>query len=300
MQKIILTVVLLTTTIFVNAQTAIPSEVQNDTSKKKEKSWFEKNVKISQSMETAEQKELPAQFQVTLPKKDSSSWLVNLGVAIKLNTKSPRMLSKLTSEFHKNTLTDKEQENYQIGYSFTRLLSVKTVTDYFLAGDAKYVSDAVEKKQSIASNLLFTFMSKKGPFNRFLHNDSLTTGLKVSPFVGLQLQESFKAKNDSAEGLILRPLFTIAMYYDLYKKNQDDFPPQPTLRFSANYTGRVDAVNSTKVKEDYTQLFSAGLEWFLAYTPARFSIGASFNYGSDPLQGLAQQQYWLISFNIYK
>jgi hypothetical protein len=69
---------------------------------------------------------------------------------------------------------------------------------------------------------------------------------------------------------------------------------------TAAYTGRWDAANSTEHPEGYTYLFTAALDYYIAARPVKISIGPSFHSGSDPMHGLKQQQYWLISFNVSK
>ena len=72
------------------------------------------------------------------------------------------------------------------------------------------------------------------------------------------------------------------------------------LSLSATHTGRYDIFNSTKRTEGYTQLHRAGVDWYLVYKPIKLSLGFSFNYGSDPIQGKKEQKYWLLSFNFIK
>jgi hypothetical protein len=90
-----------------------------------EESKFWKNIQISESLETAEKKEKPAQFMVTFPKDLPSSWLINAGVAYKFDDFFKYGTSKALIEYHKNTLTDKEQNNFQVGYGITdRIFSI--------------------------------------------------------------------------------------------------------------------------------------------------------------------------------
>ena len=269
---------------------------------KKKKTWFDKSVKIGQSMEYEEQREEPAQVQFTIPKKDTSSWLINLGVSVKISSESSSLISKLTGEYHKNTLTDKKQDNLSLGYTYSYFLNPKAENlKWFFAGDAKYVYDAIGIKHAIASNLLFTFLNENGKirWDQFSFFNKKKQSLFVSLFAGSQIQETFKAKSDSSEGFILRPLYTFTTSYNI-NSNEDKVTPQPRVRFSLSYTGRYDLANSTDNSENYTYLLKTGAELFFAYKPVRVSLGCSFNYGSDPVQGLPKQQFWLISLNVHK
>lgn len=259
--------------------------------------WFKKNVQIRQSMETAEQKEEPAQFQITIPKDDSASWLINVGVSIRVNTKSAKMISKFSGEYHRNTLTDEKQNNLNLGYTFVRSLGENKNTEWFTTGDLKYVYDREVEKSSAAANLLFTFVKDNSNlnWNTNTYFKKKRQTLFLSLFAGSQFQYAFKAKNDSAEGFIMRPLFNSSIKFDFNNKDVD-----PVLRLSANYIGRYDVVNSTKNSEGYTDLLTAGVELFMAYKPVKISLGVSYNYGSDPLKGLAKQNFWLLSLNLMK
>lgn len=249
-------------------------------------------------METAEFKEMPAQFQITLPKGDSSSWLVNVGVSMKLNSNSTRWISSLIAEYHRNTLTVAEQHNMQASYGFSGLIKRGAKTAWFLNGNAGYTYDEVNRSHSLAGNFLFTFMGERGPINTYKFMPDTGSRFYVSPFVGFQIQETMQAFDKANQGFLLRPLFTFSVYFDIIRKKI--LTPDPLLRLAVDYTGRTDLVNSTNTTEGYTHLLQSGFEWFLIGKPISVSLGGSFNYGSDPLRGLAKQQYWLLSLNLYK
>ncbi len=249
-------------------------------------------------METAEFKEMPAQFQLTVPKGDSSSWLVNVGVSMNLSSTSSRWISSLIAEYHRNTLTAVEQHNVQAAYGFSGLIKRGAKIAWFLNGNAGYTYDEISRSHSLAGNFLFTFMGERGPINTYAFASDTSSRFYIAPFLGFQVQQAMQAYNEAGEGLLLRPLFTLSAYFDIVRKKT--LTPDPLLRVSVDYTGRTDLVNSTDMSEGYTQLLQSGLEWFLVDKPVRVSLGASFNYGSDPLRGLAKQQYWLVSFNLYK
>ncbi len=261
---------------------------------------FWKRLSISQSMETAETKEEPAQIQFTLPEKEATSWLLNMGLSYSVLKGSFNAKLKLTTEYHRNTLTDSKQDNLSVGFKYYRSLGPDAGSTLFLTVDPKYVYDAITAKSSIAGNLLFTYYNDKpGRFHFNSNNFSGKTGFKPSLYAGVQWQDVIKSPNDSGTGFIMRPMITTSMYYDIIADTSAR-PRKPVVRFSLDYTGRVDAVNQTLFKENYTDLLKIGVEWFLTYKPLRVSLGASFNNGSDPVKGLAKQQYWLLSFNIYK
>ncbi|MCW3119346.1 MAG: hypothetical protein JWM28_3428 [Chitinophagaceae bacterium] len=266
---------------------------------------FWKPLRIGQSMETAEKKEEPAQLMGTFPQKDPSSWLANLGISYALNNNSENSISKLTIEYHRNTLTDKKQKNFSAGYTLYQALGGTEDVFPFLSADFKYVYDSIDTKKSIAYNALVSWFFNGKGFHLNAPNwikddkDNKTAAFTPALYAGLQGQHVFNAKKDSAKGYTLRFVYKASAYFDIMG-DTDPNTPKPALRFSVDYTGRSPITNSTKFGEDYTDLIKAGVELFITYKPVKVSIGVSYNSGSDPLKGLLKQQYWLLSLNFFK
>ncbi|SIT20191.1 hypothetical protein SAMN05421786_108213 [Chryseobacterium ureilyticum] len=265
--------------------------------KKTSESAFWKHILISESMETAEKKEKPAQFMLTFPKNAPSSWLINLGVGYKWDS-SETGISKIMLEYHKNTLTEKKQDNLQVGYGLVEKLTPNASSALYINADGRYVYDAVGTKNSLASTVLFSWY-KRGEKGLNLNTETrFNKGkreLMLTLYGGTQIQGIFNAKDKDAKGFIIRPLYVLGAQYQFMNESG-----KPFIRLSLDYTGRVDAVNTSEYKEDYTDLFKAGADIFIVNEPVNISIGGSFNYGSDPMKGLAEQQFWLVSLNIGK
>ncbi|WP_118972340.1 hypothetical protein [Taibaiella koreensis] len=274
-----------------------------------------KQLQIRQSMETAETREEPAQLLLTLPKDKDASWVMDIGVAYKFNTNDPgstSFSSKILSEFHRNTQTDKEQNNFQLGYGYWLQLITAPAgrTSYYLEGDIKYAYDGMAINHSLILDATVTPYrapggNTAGPYwNAYGYRRHYSYFL--SPHIGLQGQEVFKAPDgkDSTEGLILRPLFDLqAVFRYNYESDVNSPNPNatPLLELSLKYVGRYDVVNTTSGKEDYTNLFTAGLRYYpIKSNEVKASVGLSYNIGSDPAKGLAQQSYWLFSINLSK
>jgi len=73
-----------------------------------------------------------------------------------------------------------------------------------------------------------------------------------------------------------------------------------SIEFFINYSGRYDILNSTENREYYTHLLKTGIDYYLLNDPLDVTIGISFNRGSNPLQGLKNQQFWLFTLSIQK
>jgi len=265
------------------------------------KEWFDSNVKIRQSMETADQREEATQLQVTFVNKDSISYLINMGVSVRLNGRaSQTFISKLNVEYHRNTLIRKQQNNFQIGYGYNWKFADLNTANLHLAGDLKYVRNKIDPTHSFAGNLLFTWIDTKSAVNwnapKYINDGKESYFLSL--FLGGQFQEIFAADKRDLKGFILRPLYTANINFCF---NKAEIPFKPLIKLSATYTGRYDLVNTTTVgKEGYTQWLKAGIDWCIIDNPVKISLGLSANYGSDPLRGIKEQKYVLLSLNLLK
>lgn len=263
--------------------------------------WFNNNVHVANSMQTLDLSERPAAFQITLPKSRAPSYLINLGIAVVLDRHTQvNFVSDLNAEYHRNTMTDAEQNSFSAGYGFKWLFVRAATTDYFMTGDMQYVYDGEHIVNSLAGTFLFTLFRDGKKMNWNTHNFRLNNrfSYEFAPFAGVQMQDAFKSRQKNAEGFILRPLFRVHGLLALHKKEGPPF--DKILALYCDYTGRTDLINSAPTRERYSQLLHAGINYYLAYSPFEVSVGTSYNSGSDPLNGLAKQRYWQISVNFLK
>jgi len=209
-------------------------------------------------------------------------------------------LSKATVEYHRNTALDKEQNNLSAGYGYTLNLGTIGTTDVFSAGDLKYIYDRVDSAHSIGGNILFTWFRNSSSFNWNTNNfySGNTRSLFLSLYGGTQYQDIFKSDKSEIKGFILRPLYTANISYAFTDPASPAHPP--IVKFAVLYTGRYDVVNTSDNKEDYTQLLKTSADWFIVRGNIKVSLGVSYNTGSDPMQGLKTQSYWLFSLNFLK
>ncbi|CAD0218290.1 hypothetical protein [Chryseobacterium sp. JV274] len=273
---------------------------QNDTEQTKK--WAFENITIGQSMATSEEQELPAQLSVTFPKGKKASYLINTGININFKIdRWPKLLGSFTGEYHRNTLTDKEQNNIQLGIKGHYNFASEPETKYILIFDPQFSRDFVEDKNSIQSNLLFTWVTNNKPLNFGAHNylnKKETIATKISIIAGAQFQNVFHGDaNQDLRGFKFRPIGTVnAGIYFL--RNESD-PTDPVVDITAAYTQRLIVINSTADSEKNTYQFTSSINYYIATNPVKLSIGGTFLDGSDPYTALKQQQYFLISFNVF-
>lgn len=257
--------------------------------------------KVRQSMETADQREEPAQFQITAPNKEKATFLFNAGMSFRIDDSTAHsFLSKITAEYHRNTSLEEEQNNFSMGYAYTYRFSTSGNTEFFSVGDAKYIYDDPDSAHSVGGNILFSWYRDGTRLNWNTNNfrNGNHNSFFVSLFGGTQYQRIFKSDKPEIKGFILRPTYTANAAFSITDASPGAHPP--IVRLSLLYTGRYDLVNTSDVKEDYTNLFKAGIDWFIIRGPVKLSLGASYNTGSDPMQGLKSQSYWLFTLNFMK
>src|ERR1700744_4637226 len=257
--------------------------------------WFEKNVTIGQSLATTKQQAQPAQFTLTVPQNKSGSYLINAGVGVNIVSLSTKSLtSSFTAEFHRNTVTDSVQNNLQLGYKGSFGFVANDDLAYGLTIDPQYSRDFVKKKNSLQSDLLFSWRTLGSGFNwdspNFNKSGSRYT--KISVLAGSQVQDVLSPGTDaSTRGLKIRPLASAdASLFFLRHLDQGN----PLCSVGLSYTQRIAAVNTTSDGEKYSHLFKAIADYYIVAKPVKVSIGAEFLTGSDIYTGLKQQQYFII------
>jgi hypothetical protein len=266
--------------------------------------FFKRTFKISSSMQTYETQQEPAQFQLRINNHAKDDWLINAAVsAVFRELSSGPYTSKLVAELHRNTIIDEEQYNYQAGYQFVFMNgSGATLTPYII-GNLKYVRDRVEDNHSFVAtvNLLGYLHTSSLSLGRQKHFDNDKFTYTISPAVEFQYQNFFASEADP--GSIFRPMVIVSASL---AKNWANIPgkisPAKMVEVSFNSTFRSAVINSTTNSEKYTKLFKAGINYFLYFDAQKesspVSIGASYNLGSDPLNGLKDQKFWQLALQI--
>ncbi|MFC6099097.1 hypothetical protein [Olivibacter domesticus] len=280
-----------------------------DTTEQK-KSFFDR-VELRQSFNTPDGKNAPVQFQMTFPKNKDHSFLIDGGIAYSLEQWGD---GKIFGEYHRNTLVEKEQHNWQAGFASVWYAKAKrnqagtTINRWFFSPTLKYIMDKVDTVHSLALNVdALPFRSGEKGLN--LATNTLSSNKRLIHFAllsgGTEIQQNFSAKNDGEKGFILRP--TLKVQYSLAGNKRRDLMTEPikTWAFTFNYDQWYDLINTTDYEENYTHFFRGGFDYFFLTaaensTNMDLSVGVSFNYGSKPQQALDQQQFWLFTINIQK
>ena len=266
---------------------------------------FFSHFQLRQSFQSPDAQQSPAQLQLTLPQQGAANWLVDAAASLTIRPMScGPFTSKFVGEFHRNTLADSAQFNYQAGFNFSwyRDRGDNVLTPVW-TGNLKYIHNITDTSNNLAATLNFTFyrsgkhildLGRPG----YLNNEHFT--YQLTPSAEIQYQQVFP-NDEQMQGGILRPLVDLSASIALnHKKTKGKLAaPSKMIELAVDYVNRYAVVNSTGNKEGYTKLFRPAVNYyFLNTNSSSVSLGASYNLGSDPLNGLKAQQFWLFALQV--
>ena len=266
---------------------------------------FFRGFQLRQSFQTADFQQCPAQIQFTLPGNGKDSWLINAGISTGIAPlSSSDITAKVVAEYHRNTILDAPQNNYQIGYNMQYLQEGDDNLRLLLTSNVKYIRDVIDSTHSLAITLnLAGYRNGKHGLD-WDHPGYLSDGkytYQFSPYLEAQYQQFFVSGKQHA-GSIVRPLADLSASIAINKpklKSKKLTAPTKLIELTVDYTNRYAIVNTTDNGEKFTKLFKAGLNYYFINTGSKsISFGASYNQGSDPLNGLKDQKFWQFSLQV--
>jgi hypothetical protein len=279
-------------------------------------SRFFERLELRQSFGSAGTRNSPVRFQLTVPRHDKTSYLIDGGVGIpvvglKIGN-GLTMDGKVVGEYHRNTLIDEEQHNWQTGISGTLRTNIKRnraetkFSQWYFTPTLKLARDLRDTATAVLFNMdAIPFRSGDKGINLNTYtisgNRKFIQLFAVNP--GLEFQYNLSVKDPTQDGTILRPLvkFQYLLAGNRLKESTVEMiSPDKTWEASLDYTARYALVNSTFNEEEFTHLLKAGVDYYLLTRPVQISFGVSFNYGSDPAQGLKKQHFYLATFSLQK
>ncbi len=264
---------------------------------------------LRKSFESKNDKAEPAIFTYTKPKDKDDSWLLNAAIGFNIlpNTKHTLTLDPYF-EYHKNTLIDKEQDNWQTGFSFewqTQNLTTKSWSPIIISA-IKYNEDKIKEISSFQGNLYFTplFKGKEKELKYFwIPNNTTNFGdlfdFVFSPYVGLENENRIKTENDSLSGNIYRAYFRITSSVSLFpksKKLKEKFEFNVDWQYRYNLNENVEALITNEHK-----YFTAGFNYvFFTADEGKKSakIGIDYTNGENPTKNFEEQSYYALTLKV--
>ncbi|RLJ73679.1 hypothetical protein [Pedobacter alluvionis] len=260
-----------------------------------------KDISIRNTFDEDVSKVTPAQFMFTIPRSGEKSYLVDGGIAYTLGYLK-NYTAKAIVEYHKNTMIEKEQDNFSVGYSGLYYTTIHPI-NVMLTHNLTFVDDGRKSDRSIVfvGNLSPYSTKRKIRFNAPGNFGDSRFGYLLTPNIGTEIQQVLKSLLPEREGTIFRGTADFSGAISFLQKNPDPIntiAPR-ILQLSFSYTLRRAFSDNTSVGERKTELLKAGADFFiLDKTTKQVSLGLAFKKGSNPLKGLDSQQYWQFSVNV--
>lgn len=264
---------------------------------------------LRQSFQSKNDKAEPAVFTFTNPKDKDESWLLNAAIGYNLLKSSNSVLTlDPYFEYHKNTLIDKIQDNWQAGISSewqSRDLSQKKWSPIFITA-IKYNEDKIKKNTSFQGNIYFTPLFKgkaKDPKYFWIPNNTSDFGklfqFSYSPYVGLENENRLKTEKDSSAGNIYRALFRVTSTISLFPKNEK---LKGKFEFNIDWQYRNNFSESVKdlTKTEHKILTTSFNYTFFSADDGKKSakIGLDYTNGENPTKNFEQQSFYAVSLKI--
>ncbi|HEY8930070.1 MAG TPA: hypothetical protein VIM55_12805 [Mucilaginibacter sp.] len=258
------------------------------------------HFKLQNTFNESGKKPSPAEFEFTIPDKKPKSWLVNAGLSYEID-QTATLTSKIVTEFHLNTMVDKEQENFSAGYA-GQWLQKDGDWQSLVTFSGKYGRDWKDSTHSAEVTGNYTLFKSIGGFRLnapgYLANDAFT--YMLTPYVGFEYQQIIQSGNSTQTGAIFRGLYNLSGSFAINKDNHGNLlAPHKLIEATVDYTGRDAFGNGTGNGEKGTHLLQTGLSLYLVDAKsASVALGVIYNSGSNPMQGLKEQKFWQMSLNI--
>lgn len=270
---------------------------------------FFDRLTLRQSFQSKNDKAEPAVFTYTKPKDKNESWLLNAAIGFNI-LKSNNSVLTLDPyfEYHKNTLIDKIQDNWQAGISSewqSRDLSQKKWSPVFITA-VKYNEDLIKNNTSFQGNIYFTPLFKgkaKKPKYFWIPNNISDFGnmfqFSYTPYVGLENENRIKTKEETSSGNIYRALFRVTSTLSLFPKNEN-LKGKLEFYFDWQYRNNFsENVNDLTIKEHKYITTSFNYNFFSDNEGKVFAkIGFDYTNGENPTKNFEKQSFYAVSLKV--
>lgn len=270
---------------------------------------FIEKFTLRQSFQSKNDKAEPAVFTFTKPKDKDEYWLLNAAIGFNILKSSNSVLTlDPYFEYHKNTLIDKVQDNWQAGISSewqSRDLSQNKWSPIFIAA-IKYNEDQIKKNTSFQGNIYFTPLFKgkaKDPKYFWIPNNTTDFGkvfqFSYSPYVGLENENRIKTKEESSSGNIYRALFRVTSSVTLLPKNEK-MKGKFEFNFDWQYRNNFSESVSNLATKEHKYLTTSFNYTFFSADEGKKSAKIGFDYtnGENPTKNFEQQSFYAVSLKV--
>lgn len=265
---------------------------------------------LRQSFQSKNDKAEPALITYTKPKDKEASWLLNAAIGYDLLKKTELILIiNPYFEYHKNTLVDKEQENWQTGISAEWQI-IRDFSKYnwspIIISSVKYNEDKIKNLKSFQGNIYFTPIFKGKDLNPsffWLPNTTVNFGsilqFVYSPYVGFENENRIKNSSANSVGNIYRGYLRLSSSIMLFPKDEN---LKDKFEFNVDWQYRYDFSESViELTNKEHRFFTTGFNYtFFSSNEGKKTAKVGFDYtnGENPTKGFEKQSYYSINLKV--
>ena len=251
----------------------------------------------------------PAVITFLKPEGKASSWLLNaaIGYNVLQNSSAVLELSPYV-EYNRNTLIEKEQNNWQLGLS-----SEWQPLDIFekgwtpvLIGVIKFYDDQVHNNTSFQGNYYFTPVFKgrglEGKYFWIPNNVSNFGNIiqfSYSPYLGFEQENRINTAEEASKGSIYRVMLRVTTKISLFPLNaalREKFELTTDYQFRSNLSESVDNIETS-----HYNYFTAGANFLLfSFENGKrvAKIGFDYTNGENPNNNFEKQAFYALSLKL--
>lgn len=268
---------------------------------------FLDRITLRKSFQSKNDKAEPMVITYTRPEKKSESWLMNSAIGIDLAANTEKVLvMNMFVEYHKNTLVDKKQDNWQTGLNaewqaldiFEKSWSPIIIANY------NYNNNKIKKIESLQGYIYLTPLFKGRGLNpkffwfpNTVVNFSNFIQFFYTPYIGYEREDRVTAQSDSLEGNINRVLMRLTPNISLFPASdrlKDKFEIGLDWQYRYNFKENVDALTDKEHK-----YLTISFNYTIFKTEKRSAkIGFDYVKGENPSKGFEKQAYSAITLKV--
>ena len=251
----------------------------------------------------------PAVITFLKPDGKASSWLLNaaIGYNVLQNSSAVLELSPYV-EYNRNTLIDKEQNNWQLGLSseWQPLDILEKGWTPVLVGVIKFYDDQVKNNTSFQGNYYLTPVFKgKGLEGKYfwipnnVSNFGKIIQFSYSPYLGFEQENRINTAEEASKGSIYRVMLRVTTRISLFPLNdslREKFELTTDYQFRSNLRESVDNIETSQYS-----YFIAGANFLLfSLENGRrvAKIGFDHTNGENPVNNFEKQSFYALSLKL--
>ncbi|TSE04004.1 hypothetical protein [Aquimarina algiphila] len=279
------------------------------TTAQENKGSFFNQVTLRKSFQSKNDKAEPAIITYSNPKEKEASWLINGAVGINVLPKTKKVLTLSPYiEYHRNTLIDKEQDNFQTGLALEWQTSDISTNGWtpVLISSIKYNNDNIKDISSFQGNIYFTPLFKGKALEAkyfWLPNTTVNFGklfqFVYTPYLGLENENRISTEENIDEGNIYRGYFRISsniLLFPINEKLKNRFEFNVDWQYRYNFSENIQSLNTSE-----HQYFTTSFNYIFFKTDddkKSAKIGLDYVNGENPTKNFEEQSFYAISLKI--